>query len=231
MLLGVALTSLIFSACSKSSSSSTTNTGGTTSAASTVNASCNAFTDANNIFGGRIATYYSGSSFVEDQLRVRVTNLSSSFDSGNYSLKFFRMKADASGYNLDSAPLTFTIYAGTQAISQPMTSITSATVQSLKSSSGVSSTSSSSSDFFNRTTIVVSGVDNSWQILKAALYTSDGRVATDANALMPLFAANPNTYASTHVSLLSNLHPLNSVASSNYSDAQYVNLTNQNCFQ
>jgi hypothetical protein len=218
-------------ACAKSSDSSTTDPGaaaaGTTSA-TTVNAQCNAFNSSDTRLGGRIATYYNASAFVEDQLRVRLTSLTTSFDSNNYDLQFFRWKADANGAaTLDSAPLSFTIYNGTTAISAAMTTINSTTVGYLRQQTGIGT---SSSDFFNKVTIVVSGVDNSWEVLKAVLYSGPTAIAS-ADALMPLFAANPNTYGANHAAVLSSLHPFWSQRGNSSTDAQWVSYSNQNCFQ
>lgn len=221
-----------FVACGKSSDSSTPDTGNGTGATtpieSTLNAQCNGFDSSGIRLGGRIATFYEGQNFVEDKLRVRVTTLTNAFDTNGYTLQFFRWNATNSGAtSLDSNPLSFTIYNGTQPISSAMTSIDSQTVTALRSQTGIGT---SSSDFFNRTTIVVSGVDNSWQVLKTVLYSGQQALA-QADALMPLFLANPNTYAASHPSILNGLHPFASSASSGYTDSQWVQLSNKNCFQ
>ena len=217
-------------ACAKSSNGDSTPAGaaGTTSAAATVNAQCNAFDDPNTRLGGRIATYYNASAFVEDQLRVRLMTLTTSFDSSGYSLQFFRWKSDINGTtSLDSTPLSFTIYNGTTALSSAMTTINAATVGYLRQSSGIGT---SSSDFFNKVTIVVSGVDNTWEVLKIVLYNGQTAVG-NADALMPLFSANPNTYGANHAAVLNGLHPFWSQRTTAYTDAQWVTNSNQNCFQ
>lgn len=221
-----------FVACGKSSDGGDTvaSAGGTTSVESTVNAQCNGF-DASATWGirlgGRIATFNDGSNFVEDKVRVRLTTLTAAFDTNGYTVQFFRWNANSAGsVSLDSTPLSFTIYYGTTAISSAMTSIDSAAVTALRNQTGIGT---SSSDFFNRTSIVVSGVDNSWQVLKTVLYNGSTAIA-DADALMPLFLANPNTYAASHPAVLNGLHPFYADRANGYADAQWVQLSNQNCF-
>ena len=218
-------------ACGKSSdggaAAAATAVGGTTTAESTVNAQCNGFDSSGVRLGGRIATFNDGTNFVEDKVRVRITTLTSSFDTNGYTLQFFRWNANAAGAtSLDSTPLTFTIYANSQPISAAMTSIDSNAVASLRSQSGIGTT---SSDFFNRTTIVVSGVDNSWQVLKTVLYSGSNAIG-QADALMPIFLANPATYSASHPAVLNSLHPFTSSPSSASTDAQWVQLSNKNCF-
>ena len=229
ILFALSVASVLLSACAKSSDSSSTATAGTsTSLSTTVNASCNAFLSSDANFGGRIETYYLNNNFVEDQLRVRITNLTSSFDANNYTLQFYRWQSDINGNaTLDSTPLTFTIYNGTQVLSSAMTSISGSQVSNLRSNTGIGS---SSADFFAKTTIVVGGVDNTWQVLKPVIYAGTSAVAS-ADALMPLFSANPNTYIASHAALLNNLHPFYAQRTNGYTDAQYVSLSNQNCFQ
>jgi hypothetical protein len=219
-----------FVACGKSSDGGgdpAAGGGGTTTVQSTVNAQCNGFDSGSVRFAGRVATYNDGTNFVEDKIRVRLTTVTSSFDTNGYTIQFFRWNADGAGHtNLDSAALSFTIYYNSQPISSAMTSIDSATVTSLRTQYGIGTT---SSDFFNRTTIVVSGVDNSWQVLKAVLYSGQTAIA-QADVLMPLFLANPNSYATNHPAVLNSLHPFYANRTNGYTDAQWVQTSNQNCF-
>ena len=219
-----------FVACGKSSDNGggqVAGGGGTTTIESTLNAQCNGFASSGVRFGGRVATFNDGSNFVEDKLRVRLTTLTSSFDTSGYTIQFFRWNADGSGRtNLDTTPLSFTVYSNSQPISAAMTSIDAATVSSLRTQSGIGTT---STDFFNRTTIVVSGVDNSWQVLKPVLYSGPNVVA-QADVLMPLFLANPNSYAKTHPAILTGLHPFYADRANGSTDAQWVQTSNQNCF-
>ena len=220
-----------FVACGKSSGGgdSASAAGGTTTADATVNAQCNSFYDtAGSRLAGRIATFYDASNvFVEDKLRVRVSTLASSFDQGGYSLQFFRWKADSSGNtSLDSTPLSFTIYYGATAISSAMTSISASTAASIRQQYGLGNT---SSEFFNQVSVVVSGVDNSWDVLKTVLYNGTTAVA-QADALMPLFLANPTSYSSSHPGVLAGLHPFYADRANGYTDAQWVQVSNKNCF-
>lgn len=227
------------SACSKSSDSSnntnttTTTVSGTTTGSTTLDATttaqCNYFIDPNGAnIAGRIETFTSNGSIDQTKLKVRVTSLSSAFDSQGYNLEFFQWKADASGPTLQTSPLSFSIYYNNQQISGEMTQLNSATISSLKASTGIPS--SNSQDFLSRVTIVIDSTDSSWEVLKVALYGGTSTVV-DTDSLMPVFYANPNTYASTHVSILSSVHPFYSQRSQAYTDQQWVNYSNQNCFQ
>jgi hypothetical protein len=66
------------------------------------------------------------------------------------------------------------------------------------------------------------------KVLDVKIYA--GSNSPDTLALIPQFAANPKEYAKNHPSVLQALHPLQALASANYTEEQYAYEANQFCF-
>lgn len=181
-----------------------------TNAAQTQNAECNAFDMKDIRMQGKVTTYYQNSQIQEDKVRLRITGLADHFDTtSTVYFQFFRWKAStANQAEIDNAALSFKLHKGSTNTSEisteVLTSLNSAKLASIRTSVGM--TGSSSLDFFSQNTIVISGVDYNWQALKIVLYDGD-TVLGQTDLLLPVFSANPNTYAANHALLLSELHP------------------------
>jgi len=178
--------------------------------AQTQNAECNAFDMKDIRMQGKVTTYYQNGQPQENQVRLRITGLADNFDTtSTVYFQFFRWKASSADQaEIDNTALSFKLHKGSTNTSEisteVLTSLNSAKLASIRTSAGM--TGSSSLDFFSQNTIVISGVDYNWQALKIVLYDGD-TVLGQTDLLLPAFNANPNTYATNHAVLLSELHP------------------------
>ncbi|MEK7357912.1 MAG: hypothetical protein AAB250_15790 [Bdellovibrionota bacterium] len=209
------------------------NVGGTTITQSgDVGTQCNGFDSSETRLAGQVTSTYVNGQVQEDKIRLRITSLNSTFDTGsNYHIKFFRWQVSPAGLvNIDSTPVEFIIEKGatnSTAISNRMSSLSANDIASLRSSSGVTGT--TSIDFLTNTTLVLQNVDYNWQALKIVMY--DGTtVIGSADLLLPVFAANPNKYASTHNGVLPALHPMFKDRAQNLSDADWGARFQTYCF-
>lgn len=210
-----------------------TPTGGVTITPSgDVGTQCNFFDSTETRLAGRVTTTYVNGQLQEDKIRLRITSLNETFDtSSNYTLKFFRWQVSSSGaVNLDSNPVEFMVEKGTsnsQAISSRLTQISATDIASLRQNAGISGT--KAIDFFSGTTLVLQNVDYNWQALKVVLYDGTSVVGM-ADLLLPVFTANPNKYASTHVGVLPVLHPMFKERAQNLTDAEWGARFQTYCF-
>ena len=195
-------------------------------------ADCNGFSAISGpILSGKVTAFYQGGMLQEDRVRVRLTSIAAEFSqSSGLSLQFFRWTVDAAGTNRIE-PVNFNVdvntFAGPMTISSNRNSLTLADVNTLAQQSGIMM--NSVQDFFNNVTLTVIGTDYYWSALKVVLYNGTTAVA-QADALLPVFAANPNTYAATHHSTLSQLHPFWSQRTQAASDADWVLRSKNYCF-
>lgn len=185
---------------------------------------------------GKVTTHYYNNTLQEDKIRLRITALSDRFDnSSNVIIKLFRWKASgnsgqAGTVDLDQTPLDFIVEKGTNgsvAISNSMNSINISTVNQLRQSNSISGT--TAAEFFNQTVLVVSGVDYNWDALKIVLYDGSSAIGS-ADLLLPVFAANPNTYASSHPNVLAQLHPFWSTRTQSLTESGWGSRAQSNCF-
>ena len=229
----------LLSACGSSiQSKSVTSTSGVPSVVGTVDSSgslgtqCNGFDSTNGRLSGRLTTDVVNGQIQQDKVRLRITSLDSKFDTSSTAyVKFFRWQVAADGTTtLDSNPLEFTVETGTnfvKTISNRLTQISLNDVASLRTANFISGT--TSIDFFANTAIVLQNVGYDWSAVKVVLYDGTSTVAT-ADALMPVFTANPNTYATNHSSILAALHPMWNRRADNISDSDWVSRFSGYCF-
>lgn len=245
----LSIPALVFlSACGSSSHSTVTDsptaatlTNGTlidpalTSTTATGQAQCNQFSATGGTLTGKVTSVYIANTLQEDKVRVRFTGIDATFTSNSATyIQFFRWNADTNGKtSIDSAPLQFSIEAGTSSSSpianaSGLTSLSYTQLVSIAAKGGVSG--SSAVELLNRLVFVVNGVDYSWQVLKIVMYNGSGAVAT-ADLLLPVFLANPESYAANHPGVLEALHPFNSQRSTTtHDDATWASYTNNFCF-
>lgn len=194
-------------------------------------AECNIFDTHDSRLAGRITSYYYNGVAQEDRVRVRITSLAASFSSSaTQYIQFFRWRADANGNTqLDSTPLTFSLERGSpsQPFTGTMTAISLADVNTFRTMGAIPGT--TAQDFFNNVTIVVTGVDYNWAVLKAVLYDGTSAIA-QTDVLLPIYTANPNTYSQTHKTVLNQLHPFWSIRGGGLSDADYLSRARAFCF-
>ena len=206
---------------------------GSSTTGTLVGAECNQFAASGSHLDGRIKPYYdSNGNIQESMLRLRFTQVDSQFEANsNSKIQFFVWDADSAGTtNLNQTPLTFRIelvYGGIgQSLSGYINGLTKADLESMKNNAGYSTT--TMQDFLQKIDFVLTGTDYNWDALKIALYV-DANLAIQTDALMPIFAANPNKYALSHSNVLNQLHPFWN-NKSNTSDQYYANLAKGYCF-
>jgi hypothetical protein len=194
---------------------------------------CNMFDSSSFTLSGRVSSYIDiNNQLQEDRSRIRISNMSAKFDqTSTVYFQIFRWKAEGTDpVQLDSNPVTFTIEsagAAGIALSDPMTSLSSAAIAKIRTDKGIYGT--SMMDFFNNTVIAVQGVDYNWDALKLVVY--DGAtVLGQVDFLLPVFAANPNVYATDHAPVLQKLHPLWSDRGLTLTEAQWQQRTQSFCF-
>jgi hypothetical protein len=185
-----------------------------------VNTQCSTFDSTSTRLAGKVTTYYKNGVMQEDQVRVRITSMLETFDTNSsYYIQAFRWKVDGSGMYLDPTPvqMQFENGAGSDTpISDLLTSVNLTTISSIRTAKSISGT--GSVDFFSKTTLVVKGVDYNWQALKIVIYDGSNKVVGQSDFLLPIFQADPNTYAASHASNLAAIHPFYSQRSQTGTD-------------
>jgi hypothetical protein len=193
---------------------------------------CNSFDSTETRLAGRVTTTYVNGQIQEDKIRLRITSLNPTFDTGaNYHIKFFRWQVSSTGLvNIDSNPVEFIVEKGStnsQAISNRLTSISANDIASLRTDNSIAGT--NSIDFFTNTTLVLQNVDYNWQALKVVMY--DGTTVVGmVDLLLPVFTANPTKYSANHPGVLPVLHPMFKERAQNLSDADWAARFQTYCF-
>lgn len=198
-------------------------------------AECSMFDSTSTRLGGKVTTYYYNGVLQEDKVRVRVTSLVEAFDTNsNYFIQAFRWKVVGGSPSLDSTALQFSFEKGSGSsspISSPMSSINGTTMAQIRTANSLGG--SGAVDFFNKTTMVVSGVDYNWQSMKIVVYdgsTTPATVVGQADFLLPVIQANPNRYALTHDSVLNNMHPFWNQRTQTLTESEWANRASSFCF-
>ncbi|MBN8541801.1 MAG: hypothetical protein J0L82_15530 [Deltaproteobacteria bacterium] len=198
-------------------------------------AECSLFDSTSTRLGGKVTTYYYNGVLQEDKVRVRVTSLVEAFDTNsNYYIQAFRWKVVGGSPSLDSTPLQFSFEKGSGSaspISAPLSSVSGTTLARIRTEHSLGG--SGAVDFFNKTTMVVSGVDYNWQAMKVVVYDGSNTPATvvgQADFLLPVIQANPNRYALTHDSVLNNMHPFWSQRTQTLTESEWSNRAASYCF-
>jgi len=196
-------------------------------------AECNAFTATSGAtLAGLITDYYYNGVYQSNLIRMRINAIDAQFTSNASTyLQFYSWQVDAYGNGiLAPTPLTFNIELGNGGAAPLITGLTSLSANDIASiAQQASLTVTTAQQFFSGVTIVLTGVDPTWTVVKSVLY--NGVVPLNqVDSLMPTFTANPNEYAQTHPSILNVLHPFWSMRSQALSDASWISLANNNCF-
>ena len=200
------------------------------SSGSSVGAECNSFIAQGVSLAGGVTTYYSNKVLQESQARLRITSIDPNFDAQSEYVQFYRWKADATGATtLDSIALTFYVARASDGVivSGPLTSLGASAMSSIRANGGIGG--STAQDFFAATVIVLTNVDYSWNAAKVAVYQGTVTQA-QADVLLPVFPANPNTYAANHPAVLSALHPFWNSRTTALADADWVTRARSMCF-
>ena len=193
-------------------------------------AECNSFSAQGVSLSGGVTTYYVNKNLVENQSRVRITGIDTGFSNSTQNIQFFRWKATADGRtSIDNSPLTFFVQrlADGVTISSTMTSLSMSQVSAIRTQGSLQGT--SPQDFFSAVTLILTNVDYAWNAAKIVLYDGTTTVA-QADVLLPVFPANPNTYGTNHPIVLSQLHPFWAIRNQNLTDAGWVAQSHSYCF-
>jgi hypothetical protein len=193
-------------------------------------AECNSFVAQGVGLAGGATTYYVNNVQQQTAVRLRITSVDANFDSMSEYVQFYRWKADSTGATtLDQAPLTFYVLRASDGatISGAMTSLSTSSMSSIRTNGGIGG--STAQDFFASTVLVLTNVDYSWNAAKVVVYKGTTAQA-QADVLLPVFPANPNTYATNHPAVLSSLHPFWTIRTSAMSDADWATRDRAFCF-
>lgn len=88
---------------------------------------------------------------------------------------------------------------------------------------------SSASDFFRQIQLVAQ-LDSNAKTITAALYQNGQNQAKYITALAPIFDANPISYQQNHPKALVDLHPLQNLMNTNFTNSQFEFELNKFCF-
>ncbi len=197
-------------------------------AANSQNTICNQMSTTSTRFNASLRTVDGN----PNMIRVRITGMTSLYDGNpNANIQFFRWKVVNGVSNLDSSPLSFHIEGASHngvsghQYSNTMTGIAMTDVKQIASANFLNV--QTAEQFFNAVDIIVHDVSFDYSALKFVLYNG-GTVTASNDALMPPFAVNPKSYASTHAPVLNGLHPFANQL--NLTDAQYLANAQSFCF-
>lgn len=235
--LGIGLMA-IYGLCGCGSSLPTGNgsaaSGLTTAASSTsAGAECNQFSLSGSSLAGNVTDDYVNGSLQASQIRLRLTSIDVNFSNYTEYLQIYRWKADSSGNTtIDPTPVSFTLakLSDGSVISGTLNYVSMNELAGYAINAGMTGT--TAQDFFSSVVIILNNLDYSWNAAKVALY--DESVGTTAIAqvdvLLPIFPANPNTYAASHPLVLSTLHPFWFQRTTANTDATWLAATQSFCF-
>jgi hypothetical protein len=153
-------------------------------------------------------------------LKVKFNFLSTKLTATNNIVKFFKWKTVNGQTYLDQTPLT---------------------VYSYNLSSGVTSTNPANqltASSINAATgfyVQLNDAQGTYQVLKAVVYSADGKVVSQTDSLIPQFNAKAGDYqynsdGSARSANLQTLHPLAAINAASWSDAQYDSYFQALCF-
>jgi hypothetical protein len=220
----ILLTSLVaFTSCGTSKSDEAKNTN-TFSSSQTMNSekpviNCNKSVNA-DISMNTNAVLDSQGVVDTNWIRIKFNFLSSSATASGNTVRFFKWKVSGSGSFLDQTPLVSMFY--DSASGQPTTNqTTSIPISEISSTRGMY--------------VQLNDPQGSFQVIKAVVYDSTGKIVAQLNSLIPQFNSNPNDYkfnadGSARAQILTAMHPLTSLNTSTWSQAEYSNYFQAFCF-
>lgn len=194
-------------------------------------AECAPFAAAQGVsLAGAVTTFYLNGALQEDKIRLRISSVDAAISQPNARIQFFRWKTDVSGTStLDSTPVSFyvTRLSDGMSISSALNSIGLSEVANLRSVGGIPG--ATAQEFFANTAIVLTGLDYSWNAAKIALYDGATTIG-QADVLLPVFQANPNSYAVNRSPVLTQLHPFWAQRGTSMSEADWEAKARAYCF-
>lgn len=186
----------------------------------------------------KLKTYTDSSSTVRmDYVNVRLTAIPSNFEDSTTYIAMWKWLANSSGNTyLDSTALKFILVNAStgQAITGWKNTLRWSDVSAIAKNMSYSD----AATFFANVNILVDLKDanGEYDVLKITNYSvSTNKAVSQADALLPLFYANPADYAyestgAGRAQVLQDLHPLKNYANQGFSAAQFQSMTNNFCF-
>lgn len=196
-------------------------------------AECNRISAPQISLQGQISTYYHHGQLIPQYLNVNLTQVPAGVLSGTQTLQIFRWSERIPGQKQTyESPVNFYfLQKGTGSVSNPSAAnaISKAVLESLISQQRLGNLGITINNFFERHTLVLTGMDLNWDAALFSLY-SGSQSAGAGSVLLPAFYSNPNIYAQANLSAeLQGLHPNANYKFSGMSEAQYYAMTEQIC--
>jgi hypothetical protein len=191
---------------------------------------------------GQIGTYYNPISMQlsSDQLTLNLTSVPADiYTSTTLQYKFYRWLERTTGQKqLNTLPVRFQFFdklTGTKTPNNGVDNLSKATINAARDSFGSSWLNVKTNEFFQRTMLLLTGVDMQYDAITIAMYdTSSGQnyAVAQSDLLLPPFYSNPNIYKQiTPLPDLYNLHPNITLLGSNSSENDYHKLIEDICHE
>ena len=195
---------------------------------------CSTIKNTANNFSAQLEPHKKNGLYISDQMYLRVKTVSGGLLSGADYIQFFKeYESDSGVATTDPSPAEF-IFTNPQgyelATTTPITQLSSASMQLAIEESGLD-------EYYKNTynidytparlivdfDILLRGIDLKYESIRTAFYSGGSPSATaQVAALIPAYAADPNTYASLdNSSYLAQLHPMYSRKNSGLTDIQF----------
>ncbi|MCB0349815.1 MAG: hypothetical protein KDD38_01450 [Bdellovibrionales bacterium] len=191
---------------------------------------------------GQIGTYYDALTmkYSADKLTLNLTSVPAEiYTSSTLQFKFYRWFERVGGSKqLNTLPVRFQFFdklTGTKTPANGVDNLSKATMNAARAAFGSSWLNVKTNEFFERTQILLTGVDMQYDAITIAMYdTSSGQnsAVSQGDILLPPFYSNPNVYRQiTPVPNLYNLHPNIALTGSNSSERDYHQLIEDICHE
>ncbi len=217
----IAMSLAFLASCGTSKSNPTNNTSTTFDYLSAKPlASCNKTKDDNFSINTSGATDTTSGQMSTEWIKLKFNFLSSTATASGNTIKFFKWRVVGTGTELDSTPLNFAKY-------------NIGTGQTMGSSVSAMSTAEMSSS--NGLYIQLNDPNLQFQVLKAVVYDSAGKIVAQVNTLIPGFYASPldykyNSDGTPRADILQKMHALNATDVSGWTQLQIQQYFSQYCF-
>jgi hypothetical protein len=189
---------------------------------------------------GQVGTYYNPSThqYVETNLNLGLTSVPAEiYTSSSNIIQIFRWSQTASGRTTNQIPVKmYFVDKLTGAIAPPngatVDRLTKSTLDAARATFGASWLNVSTTQFFDRTLVVLTGIEFQYQGISLAYYdtATGGTPIAKADVLIPPFYSNPRVYANAYpIAALYSLHPNYSQINSNATENDYFMLIEDIC--
>jgi hypothetical protein len=203
--------------------------------ASNVYSNCNAIPSNNLGFSGPVSSFFDpqAQAYVDDLIRMKFnTKPQELIDSTTHYVEIYKWKENKQYDQSGPVQIYFQLKHDGSWISEPVTNLSRATIQSVIVDNNLSAQGYNLDNFFGNVILTLAGMDLQWDAVSIFYYddsAGDEPIGT-IDVLLPAFDANPNEYAKTHpLTALQQLHPMWQYRNSNYDNEDYYYYTNGLC--